>query len=172
MMSDVIGRCVVPLCVATLIGACGRGGVSDASAKALPSANVLTVTPDSATERAILSARDAIWRAWFADDTAQLSQLLPEAVAAGNDAESGRQWTDRAQTVNDAKQFVAAGGTLVALAFPQTQMRLMGDVAVVFSTFDLTTRTRGTSRAMHGRSTEVFVLRNGRWVNPFWHLGQ
>jgi hypothetical protein len=79
-------------------------------------ANGLAVTPDSATERAILRARDAMWHAWFADGTAQLSQLLPEAVAAGGDAESGQRWTDR-------------------------------------------------------RPTEVFVLRNGRWANPFWHLG-
>jgi hypothetical protein len=170
-MRQAMGRCVVPLVVATLIGACGRGGVSDASATEVWSAKGLTVTPDSATERAILRARDAIWHAWFADDTAQLSQLLPEAVAAGGDAEAGQRWTDRAQTVNDAKQFVATGGSLVSLAFPRTEVRLMGNAAVVFSTFDLTTATRGTSHTMQGRSTEVFVLRNGRWVNPFWHLG-
>ena len=160
IVSAMMSRCVVPLVIATLIGACGRGGVS-----------VLTMTPDSTTERAILSARDGIWHAWFADDTAQLSQLLPEAVAAGDDESPGSRWTDRAQTVNDAKQFVAGGGSLVSLTFPQTQIQLMGDAAVVFSTFELTTAVRGTSHTMHGRSTEVFVLRNGRWVNPFWHLG-
>jgi hypothetical protein len=170
-MRQAIGRCVVPFVVATLIGACSRGGVSDASATEVLSAKGLTVTPDSATERAILRARDAIWRAWFADDTAQLSQLLPEAVAAGGDAETGQRWTDRAQTVNEAKQFVATGGSLVSLAFPQTEIRLIGNTAVVFSTFDLTTAVRGTSHTMQGRSTEVFVLRNGRWANPFWHLG-
>jgi hypothetical protein len=170
-MRQAMGRCVVPLVVATLIGACGRGGVSDASATEVWSGKGLTITPDSATERAILRARDAIWHAWFADDTAQLSQLLPEAVAAGGDAEAGQRWTDRAQTVNEAKQFVATGGSLVSLAFPRTEIRLMGNAAVVFSTFDLTTAARGTSHTMHGRSTEVFVLRNGRWVNPFWHLG-
>ena len=28
----------------------------------------LSTTPDSATARAILTARDAIWRAWYAND--------------------------------------------------------------------------------------------------------
>jgi hypothetical protein len=134
-------------------------------------AATLTTTPDSATARAILTARDAIWRAWYANDTSQLRLLLPESVAAGDENGTSQRWTDRTQILSDAARFVSAGGTLSMLEFPTTDIHVMGDVAVVYSTYHVETTMHGSHETHGGHSTEIFVLRDGRWVNPFWHLG-
>jgi hypothetical protein len=131
----------------------------------------LSTTPDSGTARAILSARDAIWRAWYANDTAQLRLLLPESVAAGDENGANQRWTDRPQILSDAARFVSAGGTLSTLEFPTTEIQMMGDVAVVYSTYHVETTMHGSQQTHGGHSTEIFVLRDGRWINPFWHLG-
>jgi hypothetical protein len=131
----------------------------------------LSTTPDSATARAILTARDAIWRAWFANDTAQLRLLLPESVAAGQEDGASQRWTDRGQILSDAARFVSTGGTLNTLEFPATEIQMMGDVAVVYSMYHVETTMHGSPRTLRGHSTEIFVLRDGRWINPFWHLG-
>ena len=158
---------LVHLALGFLALALGTGCTRDAIADA----TTLSATPDSATAVAILSARDAIWRAWFANDTAQLRLLLPEALAAGLDDSVTQQWADRAQSLEQAKAFAASGGTLRTLAFPRTEIHLMGDVAVVFSNYDVETTVHGSPHVLRGRSTEIFVLRDGRWVNPFWHVG-
>jgi hypothetical protein len=140
-------------------------------AKRTSPAASLSTTPDSATARAILTARYAIWRAWFANDTAQLRRLLPESVAAGQDDGSSQHWTDRTQILSGAARFGSAGGTLSMLEFPTTEIHVMGDVAVVYSTYHVETTMHGSHETHGGHSTEIFVLRDGRWINPFWHLG-
>ena len=161
---------VTSLIVASLSTACTQHAVNDAAAAEAGVSPALGHRPDSATEHAILDARDAIWRAWFANDTAQLRQLVPEALAAGATEGSQQRWSDRAQAMNEARQFVSAGGTLTKLDFPQTEIHVMGDLAVVLSVYDVEVATHGTPHATRGHSTEIFVLRNGHWVNPFWHL--
>jgi hypothetical protein len=140
-------------------------------AKRTSPAASLSTTPDSATARAILTARDAIWRAWFANDTTQLRLLLPESVAAGQDDGASQHWTGRTQILSGAARFVSVGGTLSALEFPTTEIHTMGDVAVVYSTYHVETTMHGSHETHGGHSTEIFVLRDGRWINPFWHLG-
>lgn len=133
-------------------------------------ASSLSHRPDSATELAILSARNAVWRAWFANDTAQLERSVPEALAEGEFDGSQLHWGDREQAMSESRQFVAAGGTLVKLDFPYTEIHVMGNLAVVMSVYDIQVTTHGAPHALQGHSTEIFVLRNGHWENPFWHL--
>ena len=130
--------------------------------------SLATTAVDATTRRNILAARDAVWRAWFADDTTKLRDLLPEAVAAGS---AGEEWGDRKSVLDKARQSTSSGGKLVRLEFPRTEIRVAGAVGVVFSTFVFETETNGQRHTSTGRSTEVFVLREGRWQNPFWHLG-
>jgi hypothetical protein len=157
---------------------CGLCGLAFSLAGALPivaqggagqlaAGSVATVAVDANTRRDILAARDAVWRAWFADDTTKLRDLLPEAVAAGS---AGEEWADRKSVLDEARQFTSNGGKLVRLEFPRTEIRVAGAVGVVFSTFVFETETNGQRHTSTGRSTEVFVLREGRWQNPFWHL--
>jgi Domain of unknown function (DUF4440) len=169
-MRDVPARFVIVLMVAALSTGCTRPSVKDATTAEADVSPELGHRPDSATERAILQARDAIWRAWFANDTARLRHLVPEALAAGATEGSHERWSDRAQAMNEARQFVAAGGTLLKLAFPETEIHVMGDLAVVLSVYNVQVATRRSPRVIRGHSTEIFVLRDGQWVNPFWHL--
>ena len=119
----------------------------------------------AARER-LLAARDAVWRAWFAADSAALSVLLPDVVAAG----SRGGWQSRDATMAEAHRFVRGGGRLVSLQFDSTSIDLRGNVAVVQSTYRLVLEEGGAPVSRSGRATEIFVRENGRWVNPFWYL--
>ena len=121
---------------------------------------------DSATRAQLNEARDAVWRSWFAADTASLSRLLPDAVAAG----SPNGWQTRDSTVAESRRFASAGGRLVELRFDSTSIRLRGTVAVVQSRYHLVLDQRGTRTTQTGIATELFVRDRGRWVNPFWYL--
>jgi hypothetical protein len=45
------------------------------------------------------------------------------------------------------------------------------DAACVYSRYELALLMGTDTVRLTGRSTEVFLRRNGRWVNPGWHLG-
>lgn len=122
----------------------------------------------SADERSeILKAREAVWRAWFANDTATLKQLVPAEtiVFSGGEAD----WMHQADVFREAAEFQAEGGKLIRLEFPRTEIQRFGDVAIVWSNYLLETETNGKRSAITGRASEIFVHRNGLWVNPGWH---
>lgn len=121
-------------------------------------------------ERQLLAARDTVWHAWFANDTAALRRVLPRASAAANSRGEGDvTWEDRAAILGGAKQFAAAG-RLESINFAGTNIALSGGVAVVTSTYTTVTRNDKRADTTRGRATEVFVRDGARWVNPFWHL--
>jgi Domain of unknown function (DUF4440) len=169
-MRNAVRRFATLLTAALLSTGCSQQSVKDAAAAQVNVSAQLGHRPDSATEQTILGARDAIWHAWFANDTAQLRQLVPEALAAGETQGSQQRWSDRTRAMNEARQFVTAGGTLITLDFPRTEIHVMGNVAVVLSEYDVQVTTHGTPHSTRGHSTEIFVLHKGHWVNPFWHL--
>ncbi|HEU5479858.1 MAG TPA: nuclear transport factor 2 family protein [Candidatus Tumulicola sp.] len=123
---------------------------------------------DSATRAQLWAARDSVWRAWFAGDSASLSHLLPAAVAAGSGG--GEGWETRNATMAAARQFADGGGKLTALRFDSTSIRLRGNVAVMQSRYILTLEQRGERATRTGIATEVFVRTPGGWQNPFWYL--
>ena len=49
----------------------------------------------------ILEKREAVWKAWFANDRATLEKLIPEETIAISD---GEWWSDRAKIFADAKE--------------------------------------------------------------------
>ncbi|MFI5228642.1 MAG: nuclear transport factor 2 family protein [Gemmatimonadales bacterium] len=121
---------------------------------------------DARTRAELVSARDAVWRAWFAGDSARLRTLIPPALAAG----SGSNWETREATVASSLGFAAGHGRLLALRFDSTSIRLRGSVAVVQSRYSLVIEDAGERMTRTGIATEVFVRRDERWVNPFWYL--
>lgn len=129
-----------------------------------PISNPLSPTVASA----LASAREAVWRAWFAGDTIALSRLVPSVVSAG----SRRQpWESRAATFQGARAFASSGARLVDLRFDSTTIVLDGNVAVVRSRFAYTIESPNHERnTFTGRATEIFVQENERWLNPFWYL--
>lgn len=122
---------------------------------------------DDVTRSAVLAARDAIWRAWFANDTAALRRLLPRSTTAGG----GNGWETREEIIAGSVQSKTSGRRLVALQFDDTRIHRNGDVVVVFANYTMEVDDRGRRNTITGRASEVFVLDGGIWRNPFWYLG-
>lgn len=119
--------------------------------------------------KGLLAAREELWRAWFANDRAKLEPMLPEDTLAINSGDG--PWQGRDEVLEESKQFVAAGNKLVRLEFPKTEIRAYGYTAILYTTYLLETESAtGERQTSSGRATEVFVFRDGKWVNPGWHM--
>ena len=139
------------------------------SAGVLRSASAQAVSKE--VEQQLLAARDTVWRAWFANDTAALARMLPHASAAAESQATGAiNWSDRAQILTGARQFASGGGRLEQIDFTGTRIALDGSVAVLTSTYTAVTRNGSSVDTTRGRATEVFVRDGNHWVNPFWRL--
>ncbi len=125
-----------------------------------------TLAPSDRAE--LLAAREAVWRAWFANDRGALAAAIPDDTVAINAAEE--PWVGRDEILAGAQAFAAGGGKLLRLEFPRTEIRVYGDVAVLYVAYRLETESGGVRQATSGRGTEIFVRRDGRWVNVGWHL--
>src|SRR5918993_5485486 len=76
--------------------------------------------PDPA-KKALLDAREAVWRAWYGGDSAALAKLLPEELVTltpGPDGFGARDGIIAAST-----RFAAGGGKLTRLQFPRTEIQ-------------------------------------------------
>ena len=125
--------------------------------------------PDAATQREILAIREAVWRAWFANDRTAFQRIVPaELVALGWD---GGPWDDRARSLAQMGEFAKSGRTIASLEFPRNVWQRYGDVVILYTSFRLVLTDRaGASQPVAGRGTEVFVRRDGRWIHTGWHL--
>jgi ketosteroid isomerase-like protein len=115
----------------------------------------------------LLKVREQVWRAWFAGDVAQLKELVPAetiVISAGD-----KEWKSQADVLRESTDFHASGATLTRLEFPKTQVQHFGDVAIVWSEYVLETDSGGKRQVSAGRATEIFVKRDGHWLNPGWH---
>ena len=119
-------------------------------------------------KRSLLDAREAVWRAFFAGDLATLDKLIPEETVAIEAGENN--WSTRQSILDSSTQFAKSGGKLVKLEFPRTEIQVYGFTAVVYSNYVYELEVGGQHVNRSGRVTEVFVLRNGEWVNPGWHM--
>jgi ketosteroid isomerase-like protein len=115
----------------------------------------------------LLKARESVWRAWFANDTKVLEQLVPSDTIVISSGEE--KWKNQADILQSAAQFHSSGGKLLRLEFPRTEIQRFGDVAVLYSQYVYETEEAGRQSQTSGRVTEVFVRRNGVWTNPGWH---
>ena len=128
-------------------------------------ASGLAARPDDRAE--LMKAREAVWRAWFANDTKTLEAMVPPdtiVISSGQE-----QWKNQADVFQSAAKFHAAGSKLIRLEFPRTEIQRFGDVAIFYSQYFYETEEDGKRSVTSGRVTEIFVLRNGQWTNPGWH---
>lgn len=125
-----------------------------------------TITPE--TRALILAKREAVWKAWFANDRPMLEKLIPEEAIAINDGEDG--WSDRAAIFESAKRFAESGGKLVRLEFPKTEIQAYGNTVIIYTTYLYETEMNGKRSTSSGRGTEMFVRRGDELVNVGWHL--
>jgi hypothetical protein len=121
-----------------------------------------------AAREEILARREAVWRAYFANDRAKLEELVPEDTVAINAGEE--VWHDRASVLAGASEFAKSGAKLVRLEFPRTEIRVYGDTIILYTSYSYELETEGVRETYSGRGTEVFVNRKGALVNVGWHL--
>jgi uncharacterized protein DUF4440 len=115
----------------------------------------------------LLKVREAVWRAFFANDTKTLLALVPSQTISLSPGKDG--WENQADVLRDAADFHAKGGKLVRLEFPRTEVQRYGNVAVTYSQFLYEIELNGKRTVTTGHAMEVFVLRYGKWTNPGWH---
>lgn len=125
-----------------------------------------TIPPDIRDR--ILAKREAVWKAWFANDRAQMEKLIPEEVIAINDGED--RFADRSAIFASAKAFADGGGKLVRLEFPKTEIQAYGNTVLIYTTYVFETDVNGKRSTSTGRATEMFVKRGDELVNVGWHM--
>ena len=123
-----------------------------------------------ADKKALFAAREAVWRAWFAGDTAALSKLVPPeliTIEPGSDT-----FGTHASTLAGSRGFAASGGKLLRLVFPRTELQAYGNTAILYTTYEMDLDTGGKRTTERGAATEVFVRRDGQWINTGWQLAR
>jgi hypothetical protein len=125
-----------------------------------------TLTP--AGRRALLEARESVWRSFFANDRAALEKLIPEETIVIDPG--SEELGNRRSSLAGAARFAKRGATRVRLAFPTTEIQRYGSIAIIYSTYFYELEQRGKRTSFSGRITEVFVFRKDPWVNPGWHM--
>jgi hypothetical protein len=116
----------------------------------------------------ILTAREAVWKAWFANDRTALERLIPEETIAIDNGSEG--FANRATVLEGAKRFADSGGKLVRLEFPKTEIQVYGNTILIYTTYVYETEVNGTRSTASGRATEMFVRRGDDLVNVGWHM--
>jgi hypothetical protein len=120
-------------------------------------------------ERQLVAARDTVWRAWFANDTALLRRYLPPAMASAEGTPEIR-WSDRTTVVGGSREFARSKARLAELEFSNTRIVQLGQSALVHSTFLTVVQQNGRVDSTRGRATELFVRHGKTWINPYWQL--
>ena len=115
----------------------------------------------------LLADREAIWQAWFTNDQQRLEQLLPSDVVAINSGDT--TWQGRAAVLAAARRFAQSGQKFVRVTFPRTEQQVFGDVAILYSRYEVELERSGKRSVMGGRATEIFVWRDSLWQNAGWH---
>jgi len=118
----------------------------------------------------LLKSREAVWRAWFANDVVSLRDLVPPETIVISAGEP--KWKKQEEVFAAAAEFQQKGGKLLRLEFPRTEVQMFDNVAVIYSQYALELEVDGKTVRQSGRVTEVFVRRHGHWVNPGWHTDQ
>jgi len=119
-------------------------------------------------KKTLLTAREAVWRAWFAGDTAQLTKMLPPELIT---VESSPDFGTLKSNLDGSRGFASSGGKLARLVFPRTEMQVYGSTAVIYTTYELDLASGGKTDTQRGAATEIFVQQpDGRWVNTGWQL--
>jgi uncharacterized protein DUF4440 len=124
------------------------------------------ITPE--IRQRILEKREAVWKAWFANDRPALEKLIPEEAIAINSGST--EWSNRAAILAGAKAFADSGAKLVRLEFPKTDIQAYGNSVLIYTTYVYEIDSNGQRTTTSGRGTEMFVRRGDELVNVGWHL--
>jgi ketosteroid isomerase-like protein len=125
--------------------------------------------PLSETDRAaVLAAREAVWRAWFAGDAEAFARLVPAELVTIEPA--AQTFGTRESTLAGSRGFAGSGGKLTRLEFPRTEIQAYGNTVILYTTYEMDIASDGRTRTDRGVATEIFVQQNDRWINTGWQL--
>lgn len=132
--------------------------------------NTLPSTLPPPVREQLFTAREAVWRAYFTNDQAALDKLIPaDTLVLEGPLEA--PFVRKPQILESARRAADAGSKLVRLEFPQTELQVYGTTAILYTTYLFELENgQGQRQTSTGRATEIFVRRNGAWVNPGWHM--
>jgi len=117
---------------------------------------------------ALARVQREVWEVWFAGDTTRLKEIVGDdlvAITPGSDGFSSTR-----NEVQASAGFRAGGGKLVDLRFPKMRVQRFGDVVIVYTDYEYALAMGSDTTRQSGRATEVFVKRDGKWLNPAWHM--
>jgi hypothetical protein len=123
---------------------------------------------DDGERASLMKAREGVWRAWFGGDEPALLKLLPPELITIEPGSS--TFGTRTSTIEGSRSFAAGGGKLTRLVFPTTEVQVYGNTAILYTSYEMDLQNGGQSRTERGMATEVFLLKNGEWVNTGWQL--
>src|SRR5260370_10040075 len=86
-------------------------------------------TLDEADKKHLLEARDAVWRAYFANDKPALEKLIPRELVTIEP--EGNQFGSRDVVLAGSAQFAKSGAKLALLEFPNTEIQVYGITAII-----------------------------------------
>jgi hypothetical protein len=123
---------------------------------------------DAGERASLMQAREAVWRAYFGGDRATLMKLLPPELIT---IEPGSTtFGTRTSTLDGSRSFAAGGGKLTRLAFPTTEIQVYGNTAILYTSYEMDLQSGGQTRNERGMATEVFLFKDGLWLNTGWQL--
>jgi len=125
---------------------------------------------DAAERASLLKAREAVWRAWFGGDQAALTKLLPPELITIDPG--SRTFGTLKSTLEGSRGFAAGDGKLTRLVFPTTEIQSYGNTAIIYTSFEMDLHSGGQTQTERGMATEVFVLKDGQWLNTGWQLAR
>ena len=133
-------------------------------------AKPLPITPQLREQ--ILTSREAVWRAFFTNDQKTLEKLVPADTIVLESAQE-KPFVRQEEILRGARELAQSGAKLIRLAFPQTEMQVYGHTAIIYTTYLYELENKqGERHTSAGRATEIFVYRDGVWVNPGWHMAE
>jgi hypothetical protein len=150
------------LAVGPLVSSCAP---ADSASQNL-SADTGSLTEEVRKE--LLDAREIAWRSFFQKDPTLVEEVLgPEVIAIQQSAE---RWDNRDRLLAMAKGMSKQDVQLHRPEFPHTEFQLFGDTAILYYTYVFESGDKSRSVVDAGRGTEVFLRRDGKWVDVGWHL--
>jgi hypothetical protein len=125
-------------------------------------------TPQQDWRSDLLAAREAVWVNYYSDPDKLAASLSDDLITIGG---RGHGFEDKAAVLADSRRAVADGTRLSRIVFPRTEVQRYGDVAIIYTTFEMTLATgKDAPSTLAGEATEFFVWRDGAWLHTGWHL--
>ena len=123
---------------------------------------------DTDERAALMKAREAVWRAWFAGDRPALAKLLPPELITIEPGSTSFGTLE--SNLQGSSGFASSGGKLTRLVFPTSEIQAYGNTAIIYTSYEMDLQSGGKTRTERGMATEVFVQKNGQWLNTGWQL--